>query len=77
VARTACGDPSPTLGKLLERYPKLIPKPLDSAVEKAWGYASEKGRHIREGEEPSRDEAELIVGIAATVATFLSRKLPK
>jgi hypothetical protein len=77
VARTVCGDPKPTLGKLLERHPQLIPKPLDSAVEKAWGYASERGRHMREGEEPSRGEAELIVGIAATVAIFLARKLPK
>ena len=48
---------------------------LDSAVEKAWGFASERGRHIREGEEPTRADAELIVGIAATVATFLARKL--
>lgn len=77
VARSVCGDPNPTLGKLLERYPKLIPKPLDAAVEKAWGYASERGRHIREGEEPSREDAELIVGISATVAIFLSRKLLK
>jgi hypothetical protein len=77
VARKVSGDPNPTLGKLLERHPGLVPKPLDSAVEKAWGYASERGRHIREGEEPSREDAELIVGIAATVATFLCRKLPK
>lgn len=75
VARKACGDPNPTLGKLLERHPGIIPKPLDSAVEKAWGFASERGRHIREGEEPTRADAELIVGIAATVATFLARKL--
>lgn len=76
VARKASGDPNPTLGKLLERHPGLIPKPLDAAVEKAWGFASERGRHIREGEEPTRADAELIVGMAATVATFLSRKLP-
>jgi hypothetical protein len=76
VARRSCGEPNLTLGKLLERHPTLVPKPLDSAVEKAWGYASERGRHIREGDEPTRDEVELIVGIAATVASFLSRKLP-
>jgi hypothetical protein len=76
VARTACGDANPTLGALLAKHPGLLPKPLDAAVEKAWGYASEKGRHIREGKEPTRDEAELIVGIAATVSTYLSKKLP-
>lgn len=75
VARTASGD-SDTLGAILKRHPSLIPKPLDTAVEKAWGYASERARHIKEGSEPARDEAELIVGIAATVATYLSRKKP-
>jgi hypothetical protein len=73
VARTASGD-ADTLGAILKRNPGLIPKPLDTAVEKAWGYASEKGRHIKEGNEPTRDEAELIVGIEATVATYLSKK---
>ncbi len=75
VARTASGD-SDTLGAILKRHPGLVPKPLDTAVEKAWGYASERARHIKEGSEPARDEAELIVGIAATVATYLARKKP-
>jgi hypothetical protein len=75
VARSASGD-SETLGTLIKRHPGLIPKPLDTAVEKAWGYASEKARHLKEGSEPARDEAELIVGVAATVATYLSRKKP-
>jgi hypothetical protein len=75
VARSASQDPHPTLGKLLERHPGLIPKPLDIAVEKAWGYASEQGRHVREGREPSREETELIVGIAASVAGYLAKKI--
>lgn len=74
VARTATGDLKGTLGEILLRHPDLIPKPLDTAVSKAWGYASERARHIREGNDPTRDEAELIVGIAATVATYLSKK---
>jgi len=73
VARDVTGDQRATLGEILKRYPDLIPKPLDTAVEKAWGYASEMGRHIREGREPERKEVELIVGLAATVATYLSR----
>jgi hypothetical protein len=73
VARTASGG-SDTLGALIKRHPGIIPKPLDAAVEKAWGYASERARHIQEGKEPMREEAELIVGIAATVATYLARK---
>jgi hypothetical protein len=63
---------SATLGDILKRHPALIPKPLDTAVEKAWGYASQMGRHIQEGRKPERKEVELIVGMAATVATYLS-----
>ncbi|MCX6591434.1 MAG: hypothetical protein NTZ56_07910 [Acidobacteria bacterium] len=74
VARAATGDSRGTLGEILKRHPDLIPKPLDAAVDKAWGYASERARHMREGNDPTRDEAELIVGIAATVATFLAKK---
>jgi hypothetical protein len=73
VARDAAGDPKATLGDILKRHPDLIPRPLDTAVEKAWGYASQMGRHIQEGREPGRKEVELIVGLAATVATYLSR----
>jgi AbiJ N-terminal domain 4 len=74
VAREYCDDPQPTFGKLMERNPDMLPRPLDQAVEKAWGYASEMGRHIREGRVPEREEAELIVGIAATISTYLIRK---
>jgi AbiJ N-terminal domain 4 len=73
VARDACGDPKATLGEIIKRYPGVIPKPLDESVAKAWGYASEMARHIREGRRPERPEVELIVGLAATVATYLSR----
>ena len=73
VMRDACEDAKPTLGTLLQRYAGVIPKPLDLAIEKAWGYASGYGRHIAEGGEPGRKEVELVVGLSATVATYLSR----
>ncbi len=73
VARDVCGDEKATLGEVIRRYPGVIPKPLDKSVEAAWGYASEMARHIREGRKPDHDEVELIVGLAATVATYLSR----
>jgi len=44
-------------------------------VKKAWGYASERGRYLREGREPEPEEVELIVGLASIVATYLSKKL--
>ena len=76
VARDVAGEPKATLGEILKRNPDLIQEPLRTSVEKAWGYASEMGRHVREGRKPEREEAELVVGLAATVATYLSRKNP-
>jgi hypothetical protein len=74
VARDVCGEPRPTLGELLRRHPELLPAPLDQVVERAWGYASERGRHLREGREPDLADAELVVGLASTVATYLSKR---
>jgi hypothetical protein len=74
VAREFCGEPQPTFGQLVKHYPNMLPRPLNEGVEKAWGYASEMGRHLREGRVPEREEAELVVGIAATVSTYLTKK---
>ena len=75
VARDAVEDPKPTLGALLKKYPDLLPKPLDKAIEKAWGYASETGRHMKEGSPPGYEEAELIVGMSSAVCYYLTYKL--
>ena len=74
VMRDVCGDPKATLGTLLARNKGLIPAPLDQGVEKIWGFASEQGRHLREGREPSIEDAELAVHVAAAVALYLVRK---
>ena len=74
VAREVAGNPKATLGEIIKRESILIPKPLDKAVAKAWGYASEHARHIREGRIPSYEDAELVVGICASVSTYLVRK---
>ena len=70
-----CGNPKAHTGvSFMKRYPGMLPKPLDDVISKAWGYASEKGRHLREGRLPDREEVELVVGLAATVATYLAAK---
>jgi len=74
VAREVTGNSKATLGEILKRNPDIIPKPLDDAVSKAWGYASEFARHLREGRELSYVEAELVVGICASVSTYLVKK---
>jgi hypothetical protein len=73
VARDLSGTPKATLGEILKRH-DLIPKPLDSALSQIWGYASNEARHVEEGREPTREEAELVVGIAAIMVTYLSKK---
>jgi len=74
VARDVSGDAKATLGEILKKNSNLVPRPLDSALEKIWGYASNEARHVVEGREPEQEEAELLVGLAATVATYLSKK---
>jgi hypothetical protein len=74
VARHACGDEKATLGEIIKRYKDLIPKPLDEAVSKLWGFASENARHLSEGKMPSYEEAELVVGVVASVSTYLSKR---
>jgi AbiJ N-terminal domain 4 len=63
------------LGKVVKSRPDLFPPPLNEVVPKLYGYASNNGRHITEGGEPDFAEAELLVGTAAIVATYLARKL--
>lgn len=74
VARDLSGAPKATLGEILKRYPELLPKPLDLALSQVWGYASNEARQVLEGRDPIREEAQLIVGLAVTVTTYLIRK---
>ena len=76
AARICSGDENATLGEIIKRQSARlgIPKPLDKALEKFWGYASDKGRHLREGGTPNRDEAELLLSVAAAVTTYLLQK---
>ena len=72
TARNITNQPNHTLGKLI---PELnLPEPLNTAVNKLWGYASERARHIREGQDISASEAELVVTVACSVCTFLNTR---
>jgi len=75
VAREVTGDPRHTLGEIVKKSPGLFPKPLDDAVSKCWGYSSETARHAREGRELEYEEAQLMVGLSAVLATYLTHKL--
>jgi hypothetical protein len=74
VARAVCRNEKATLGEILKQHRGVIPRPLDEAVAKLWGFASENARHVSEGREPSFAEAELLVGVVAGVVTYLTKK---
>lgn len=75
VARDISGDNKATLGQILRLHPNIlnIPRPLDDGLAKMWGYASEMGRHLREGRTPSRREAELVLGVSASIIAYLCK----
>ncbi len=74
TARTVTGQPNATLGKLV---PMLnLTAPLDQAVHKLWGYASDRARHIKEQHVVDHSEAELIVSLAGSLCAFLSQRSP-
>ncbi|MDE0177365.1 MAG: hypothetical protein OXP36_02105 [Gammaproteobacteria bacterium] len=74
TAREATGQSNPTLGKLVSLLD--LPPPLDQAVHKLWGYASDRGRHIREEQLVGYAEAELIVTVAGSLCAFLASRIP-
>jgi hypothetical protein len=74
VARDLVGDTRATLGDILKQHPALVPAPLDKALSQVWGYASNVARHVVEGRDPTREDAELVVGLAATLVTYLTKE---
>lgn len=75
VAGHASGDSRSTLGEVMKRNPGLFPRPLDEVVAKCWGFSSEKARHGKEGRELEYGEAQLVVGLCATLVTYLAGKM--
>lgn len=77
VAREVCGDSKLTLGEIMKKYPAIIPKPLDEAIIKIWGFTSEHGRHLKEGRVPEYLEAEIVVEVTSAISSYLGKKLIK
>lgn len=48
-----------------------IPKPLDTALEKMWGYSSNFGRHVSPTNIPSLKDATLVVHLSSAFCRFL------
>ena len=73
-AREVTKNRKATLGDLIKHTAGFFPAPLDQAVEKIWGFASERGRHLQEGREPNFEEARLVVGLAAALSSYIATK---
>jgi hypothetical protein len=76
TARVLADNPRATLGEILGHHAADlgIPRPLDTALQQMWGYASEMGRHLREGRNPAREEAELLLGAASVMINYLLQR---
>jgi hypothetical protein len=75
VCREVTGDHKATLGTLINNNSNIVPKPLDEAIKKIWGFSSEQGRHLQEGRIPCFEEAELLVHLSASLCSYLSKKI--
>jgi len=74
TARDVTGKPKATLGQLSSELG--LTEALGSAVSKLYGFASDRARHIREGESVSTEEAELVVSVACALCIFLASQQP-
>ena len=77
TSRHVTNERNKTLGAILKARPDLFPPPLGAAVEKLWGFASDKLRHVNEGATVEFAEVELVVTIACAAATYLMKKAEK
>ncbi|MEX3314305.1 AbiJ-NTD4 domain-containing protein [Sulfitobacter sp. PS-8MA] len=48
-----------------------VPKPLDSALSKLWGYSSNFGRHVSPTNVPSLNDATLVVHLSSAICRYL------
>lgn len=75
VAGDLTGNDKATFGDILKCHSNLFPGGLRKGLEGIWGYSCNEGaRHGKEGKTPEREDAELVVGLAACVSTYLNRK---
>ncbi|MCB1445949.1 MAG: hypothetical protein KDJ87_09160 [Rhizobiaceae bacterium] len=73
VAQDVLGSKD-TLGKIVGNL--NLPKPLDEAVSKLYGFASQHGRHVSEQSRPAPEDAELLVQVSCAICTYLSKRNP-
>lgn len=71
LARELSGQHTKTLGAIIAENPALFPGALKKLAEGVWAYASQTGRHLREGKTPTISEALLLIGVVAALTAYL------
>lgn len=84
VARELTGEPRASMEEILRHHPHMLPRPVENAMNQLWTYVSrqalvwgrgeKKAWYFAEVAEPAREDAEMIVALAATMTTYLLRK---
>jgi hypothetical protein len=77
ITREIVGNKKQALGQLISPNKQIVPSPIDIAIEKICGFSSNQGGRLQEGEEPNYDETELLVGLAASISSYLAGKKVK
>ena len=73
--RQKFGVTTSTLGEIIQRNRSSFTPPLDNAIDKLWGFASNHGRHIQNGGEATEAEAEFILNICSSLIVYMSKTL--
>jgi hypothetical protein len=72
AGRDELGDPN---AKLPARIVELnLPKSLEEALRNLWVYSHDQARHMRESNNPSRAEAELVVSVTAAAIAYIGAR---
>ena len=75
VAREVYGDRNLLLPQILDQRPDILPASYVEKARELWKDASNKGAHLREGDEPTYAEAERVVVISVELCLYLARKI--
>ncbi|MBO7566851.1 MAG: hypothetical protein J6T60_07135 [Bacteroidales bacterium] len=73
LCRAYFSDSKSNLKMLINKYRDRIPKPLDEVMERLFGFASNHGRHLKEGGMPTFKDAELTVHICASLIVYFKK----
>jgi hypothetical protein len=76
TAKVIAGVEAGTLNDVLKNRKLKFPSHLSAMLDKAWGFASDRGRHVKEGHPVSYPDAELMLNLCEGMIVYLLRSAP-